>query len=216
MSRVLQFDQEGDDRTIDFDNRENPLVAASLTDHMECIRLLYNAGYRIRLSEEDSRAVNGSFEVPESSLYMRICSLTWSLFTDDDEQQTLDPVVRFLKFKAFTNPHYLTLDTLRDRKLQIKRVFRFDEHAKILVESFPEHPVEFLLLREHLKKYARDLLDECGNSPDVEELLEDTGGSDQGRRNSLFDEALRKEQKPFVAHAYFQQVLRDCLEVGMG
>ena len=124
LSRVLQFDQEGDDRTNDFDNRENPLVAASLTNHVECIRLLYNAGYRIRLAEEDSRAVSGSFEVPESSLYTRMISLTWSLFTDDEEQQTLDPVVRFLKFKAFTNPHYLTLDTLRDRKLQVKRVFR--------------------------------------------------------------------------------------------
>ena len=85
-----------------------------------------------------------------------------------------------------------------------------------MAESFPEHLVEYLLLREHLKKYARDLLDECGNSPDVEELLEDTGGTDQGTRDSLFDEALRKEQKPFVAHAYFQHVLRDCLEVGMG
>ena len=124
LSRVLQFDQEGDDRTNDFDNRENPLVAASLTNHVECIRLLYNAGYRIRLAEEDSRAVSGSFEVPESSLCTRMSSLLWSLFTDDEEQQTLDPVVRFLKFKAFTNPHYLTLDTLRDRKLQVKRVFR--------------------------------------------------------------------------------------------
>ena len=64
-----------------------------------------------------------------------------------------------------------------------------------MAESFPEHSVEYLLLREHLKKYARDLLDECGNSPDVEELLEDTGGSDQGTRDSLFDEALCKEQK---------------------
>ena len=105
---------------------------------------------------------------------------------------------------------------IEEKKLQIKRVFRLGEHAKILAESFPEHSVEYLLLREHLKKYARDLVDECGNSPDVEELLEDTGGSDQGTRDSLFDEALRKEQKPFVAHAYFQHVLRDCLEVGMG
>ena len=143
-------------------------------------------------------------------------SLTWSLFTDDEEQQTLDPVVRFLKFKAFTNPHYLTLDTLGDKKLQIKRVFRLGEHAKILAESFPEHSVEYLQLREHLKKYARDLLDECSNSQEVEELLEDTGGGGQGRRDSLFDEALHKEQKPFVAHAYFQHVLRNCLEVGMG
>ena len=212
LSRVLQFDQEGDDRTNDFDNRENPLVAASLTDHVECVRLLYNAGFRIRLGEEDSRAVNSSFEVHESSL----CTRMSSLFNDDEEQQTLDPVVRFLKFKAFTKPHYLTLDTLRDKKLQIKRVFRLGEHAKILAESFPEHSVEYLLLREDLKKYARDLLDECSNSREVEELLEDTGGGGQGRRDSLFDEALHKEQKPFVAHAYFQHMLRKCLEVGMG
>ena len=121
-------------------------MAASLTDHVECVRLLYNAGFRIRLGEEDSRAVNSSFEVPESSLCTRMSSLTWSLFTDDEEQQTLDPIVRFLKFKAFTNPHFLTLNTLREKKLQIKGVFRLGEHSKILAESSPEHSVEYLLL----------------------------------------------------------------------
>ena len=81
--------------TNDFDNRENPLVAASLTDHMECVRLLYNAGYRIRLAEEDSRAVKSSFEVSESSLYTRMSSLTGSPFTDDEEQDTLDPAKEY-------------------------------------------------------------------------------------------------------------------------
>ena len=52
------------------------------------------------------------------------------------------------------------MDTSGDKKLQKKKDFRLREHAKILAESFPEHLVEYLLLREHLKKYARDLLDE--------------------------------------------------------
>ena len=70
-------------------------MAASLTDHMECVRLLYNAGYRIRLAEEDSRAVKSSFEVSESSLYTRMSSLTGSPFTDDEEQDTLDPAKEY-------------------------------------------------------------------------------------------------------------------------
>ena len=95
----------------------------------------------------------------------------------------------------------LRLDTSGDKKLKKKKVFILGEHANILAESFPEHLVEYFLLREHLKKYARDLLDECSNTAEVEELLEDTGGNGHGRRDSLFDEALRKEQKPFVSHA---------------
>ena len=60
-----------------------------------CFRLFYNAGYRIRLAEEDSRAVKSSFEVSESSLYTRMSSLTGSPFTDDEEQDTLDPAKEY-------------------------------------------------------------------------------------------------------------------------
>ena len=60
--------------------------------------------------------------------------------------------------------------------------------------------MEYLLLREDLKKYAKDLLDECSNSQEVEELLEDTGGGGQGRWCNFYSADISKKMLSSLAH----------------
>ena len=85
----------------------------------------------------------------------------------------------------------------------------------MLSEHFPEHSVEYLKIREQLKTYAKDLLGQCNNSQEVAILLKYSPKA-EGRQDPLFIWAFSQEQKPFVAHPYYQQFLRESLQVGMG
>ena len=63
------------DNEVSFDNggqSENPMIAASLDNNLQCMQLLYKAGYRIHLAEEDANAVNSSMEVPGSDVSGRV------------------------------------------------------------------------------------------------------------------------------------------------
>ena len=193
---------------------ENPMIAASLDNNLQCMQLLYKAGYRIHLAEEDANAVRSSMEVPESETGA----------ADSDPDPLKDPVVRFLHFKAYTNPLYLSIDMVeRDTNRSIgnlmsedpiKRAFALGQRAKLLAEHFPEHWVEYMNMREQLKTYAKDLLGQCNNSQEVEILLKYSPKA-QGRKDPLFIWALSEEQKLFVAHPYYQQFLRQSLQAGM-
>ena len=199
------------DDEMSFDNRgqsENPMIAASLANHLQCMQLLYKAGYRIRLADEDAKAVRrSSMAAPETRV------------ADSDRDPLKDPVVRFLHFKAFTNPLYLSLDLAHGGNFlsedPIKRAFILGQRAKMLSEHFPEHSVEYLKIREQLKTYAKDLLGQCNNSQEVAILLKYSPKA-EGRQDPLFIWAFSQEQKPFVAHPYYQQFLRESLQVGMG
>ena len=51
------------DNEVSFDNvgqSENPMIAASLANHLQCMQLLYKAGYRIRLADKDAKSVRRS------------------------------------------------------------------------------------------------------------------------------------------------------------
>ena len=197
------------DNGVSFDNggqSENPMIAASLANHLQCMQLLYKAGYRIRLADEDATAVSISMEeVPETRV------------EDTDQDPAQDPVVRFLHFKAFSNPLYLSIDLAQGDTLAaedpIKRANALGQRAKLLAEHFPEHSVEYLKMQEQLKTYVKDLLSQCSNSQEIEVLLKYSPRA-QGRQDPLFIWALSWEQKLFVAHPYYQQFLRESLQAG--
>ena len=75
--------------------------------------------------------------------------------------------------------------------------------------------MEYLKIREQLKIYAKDLLGQCNNSQEVKILLKYRPKA-EGRQDPLFIWAFSQEQKPFVAHPYYQQFLRESLQTGMG
>ena len=121
---------------------ENPIVAASLASDIKCMRLLYKAGYRVRLAEKDWKLVKNLIKTPETRIPIRKKSET--------KRKLEDPVIRFLRFKAYANPLYLSLE-LAEGKLQragggtttsrksfvfrdpIKKAFTLGQHAKSLV-----------------------------------------------------------------------------------
>ena len=132
------------DDEMSFDNRgqsENPMIAASLANHLQCMQLLYKAGYRIRLADEDAKAVRrSSMAAPETRV------------ADSDGDPLKDPVVRFLHFKAFSNPLYLSLDLAQGGNFlsedPIKRAFILGQRAKVLAEHFPEPSSRHFDLRD--------------------------------------------------------------------
>ena len=146
-------------------------------------------------------------------------------------------MIRFLRFKAFSNLLYVSLelaaergpraDTLRKVPIDnfvlmdhIKRAFALSQHAKSLAGYFPEHSVEYMDIRAQLKCYAKELLSHCNNSEEVQTLLtlipEDSGDSATFEFNYLFMSALRQEQKPFAGHPYHQHLLRLSPQEGAG
>ena len=87
---------------------ENPIVAASLASDIKCMRLLYKAGYRVRLAEKDWKLVKNLIKTPETRIPIRKKSET--------KRKLEDPVIRFLQFKAFANPLYLSLQLAESRE----------------------------------------------------------------------------------------------------
>ena len=219
----LKFSEESERK------HENPIIAASLENDIKCMRLLYKAGFRVRLAEKDWKSVKNLIKPPETRIRKKSQNLVKNLVkapeTKSETKTNPDPVKRFLLFKAYANPLYLSLElsegkTSRESFLfrdPIKKAFALGNLATSLAEHFPEHSVEYVKIRKQLKTFAEELLGHCNNSDEVAILLtyvpQDGGGSEATReQDSLFITALSNEQKPFVAHPYYQQFLRTSLQ----
>ena len=176
-------------RLENIEESENPMVEASLADDIKCMRVLHKAGYRVRLANEDWKAVKSLIKVPATKF-----SISCEEKEERDKTVEEDPVIRFLRFKAFSNPLYLSLELAAERgprtdtprkvsidnivlRDPIKRAFALSQHAKLLAGYFPEHSVEYMEIRAQLKCFAKELLSHCNNS---EEVQTDSADSDPG------------------------------------
>ena len=161
LSEILQMREATSHRLENIEESENPMVEASLADDIKCMRVLHKAGYRVRLANEDWKAVKINVPVTKFSI---------SCEEKEEKDKTVeeDPVIRFLRFKAFSNPLYLSLELAAERgpgtdnprkvsidnfvlRDPIKRAFALSQHAKLLAGYFSEHSVEYMEIRAQLK-----------------------------------------------------------------
>ena len=110
LSKVLQMGQDAKLSCQVKDASGNPIVAASLANDIKCMRLLYKAGYRVLLAEKDWKSVKNLIKAPETRIPIRKKSET--------KRKLEDPVIRFLRFKAYANPFYLSLELADGKTLR--------------------------------------------------------------------------------------------------
>jgi len=193
---------------------DNPLLLASLDGYTECMKLLHHAGYRIRLAASDWELVTASLahtSLANTSLGYRPTSGVVRRRTGKREGwSTNDPVERYLCFKAYANPDYLSIGLLdsgnsgwASSKDALRRAFTLAAHAKLLSDYFPEHVEEYRRIGESLQGYASSILGYCNNNQDVETLLSYTR-EEEDEEVSNWHIALWDQHKSFVAHPYYQ------------
>jgi hypothetical protein len=196
---------------------DNPILLASLDGYTECMKHLYKAGYRIMLLDGDWRIVKTALEQAKIGVEIHYSptKVKGKARIKREGWETDDPVKRYLRFKAYANPDYLSMELLHNKekatkKLKsidpLRRSFVLGAHAKLLAEYFPEHSDEYIQISLNCQTYARSILGHCNNADDVKMLLEysprEHGDSDT--EDSNWHIALWEEHKNFVSHPYYQ------------
>ena len=214
---------------------DNPILLSSLEGYTECMKHLYQAGFRIDLLDKDRKMVARCMNRSTASQSVR----GWMARAmqvrdgwDDDGEFAIDPVKRYLVFKAYANPHYLSIkltkstehDDLKsfssldksemespEKEDPLRQAFSLSSHAKLLADYFPEHAAEYNRIGDACSRYASDILGYCNNSEEVDILLNHRPGSaavegeeEEEDKNTNWHMALWQEHKSFVSHAYYQ------------
>ena len=216
---------------------ENPILLASLEGYTKCMKKLYEAGFRIHLLEEDWRGVKDQTKKNRLK-FLSLQSLGFETQTAEDsvERKSLskkitdalkrlvikeemcssndeDPVNRYLRFKAYANQDYLSLELIfmdegatMENIDPLRKAFALGTYAKLLAEYHSEHSKEYKMIGEHCEKFATEILAHCHNAKDVMTLLRYDPmeeHSDEYKYGN-WHLALWGEHKSFVAHPYYQ------------
>ena len=139
-------------------------------------------------------------------------------------------IAKFLAFKAYTRPHYLTLafteeerisddhdigdDDIKDLQLldPLRRAFDLAEEAENFNSSFTgmsDFKKHYSNIQDDLEIFCHDLLTQCSDMNEVKMLLmhnpdnDDDDDDDPEEKN--WEKALLEGRKDFVAHPFFQQ-----------
>ena len=139
-------------------------------------------------------------------------------------------VKKFLAFKAYTRPHYLSLAFTEEERISdvepildadikdlqlldpLRRAFNLAEEAENFnsnfngMSNFRKH---YVSIQEDLEIFSHDLLTQCSNMDEVKMLLmhnpEDDDDDDDDAEEKNWEKALLEGRKDFVAHPFFQQ-----------
>ena len=198
---------------------ENPILLSSLEGYTACMEHLYRAGYRIRLLDSDWRRVRSELDhTDRNQAFLTSLEKAWEKLIQYKEVccQSEDPVSRYLLFKAYANPQYLSIQLLarspKDTSLAtvdpLRLAFALGHHAQLLATYFPEHTVEYSKIGESCEKFTREILAYCSNTRDVVTLLEhspeEQEQEEQENKETNWHLALKGGHKSFVSHPYFQ------------
>ena len=215
---------------------ENPILLASLEGYTKCMKKLYEAGFRIHLLEEDWKGVKDQTKKNRLK-FLSLQSLGFETQTAEDsvERKSFskkitdalkrlvikeemcsndeDPVNRYLRFKAYANQDYLSLELIFmnegatvENIDPLRKAFALGTYAKLLAEYHSEHSKEYKMIGEHCEKFATEILAHCHNAKDVMTLLRYDPmeeHSDEYKYGN-WHLALWGEHKSFVAHPYYQ------------
>ena len=213
---------------------ENPILLASLEGYVKCMKYLFRAGFRIQLLEEDWRGVKDQTRknrlkfisihslgieaqtdqnsVERKSISKRIFESVTQLVIKEEKGNEEDPVNRYLRFKAYANQDYLSLELIDEEEAvmenvdPLRKAFALGAYAKLLAEYHTEHSKEYKMIGEHCEKFATEILAHCHNAKDVMKLLRYDPMEEHSDeyKYSNWHLALWGEHKSFVAHPYYQ------------
>ena len=147
---------------------ENPILLSSLEGYTACMEHLYRAGYRIRLLNSDWRRVKSELDHSDRNQpFLNSLEKAWANLIQYKEVccQSEDPVSRYLLFKAYANPQYLSIQLLdripADTSLAtvdpLRLAFALGHHAQLLARYFPEHTVEYTKIGESCENQRKRL-----------------------------------------------------------
>ena len=214
---------------------ENPIFFASLEGYVKCMRHLYRAGFRIQLLEEDwigvkdqtkknrlkfislhnlgIEAQTNESSVERKGISRRIVESLTQLVVKEEKGSEEDPVNRYLRFKAYANQDYLSLELIfkedggaLENVDPLRKAFALGTYAKLLAEYHTEHSKQYKMIGEHCEKFATEILAHCHNAKDVMRLLRYDPMEEHSDeyKYSNWHLALWGEHKRFVAHPYYQ------------
>jgi len=153
----------------------------------------------------------------------------------DTEDEEIDQIRKFLKFKAKSNIHYLTLEFTEhaaflkgnnssgtcgenyedlQRVDPIRKVYHLMQHADECMEDFQgtsNMGKEYIAIKVKLEEFLVDILNLCGSMQEVDTLLEhnplDDDDDELDEHENNWQKALHRGYKTFVSHPNFQQYI---------
>ena len=156
-----------------------PLEYACLRNHKRCINVLCKHDYRVELYEEDNNIIEAVLKEPDSArndyhFYRKFLvgdrhvaqfyqlksflSFFFKLITSRQRKKdNTDPVERFIRFKAFANPHYIASHFVEKCKKEsnlagddlgicdpIRKSLCLARYSKLLSFHFVQYSQEYL------------------------------------------------------------------------
>eukprot|EP00092_Neocalanus_flemingeri_P004977 GFUD01005353.1.p1 GENE.GFUD01005353.1~~GFUD01005353.1.p1 ORF type:complete len:895 (-),score=157.64 GFUD01005353.1:705-3389(-) len=243
LEAVLEWGSNNNQKAPEESKRKNcPILIASLEDYTQCIKHLYRFGYKIKLPDEDKERIETVLTMNDAlandmHFYYSLCkgkknmeevsNCVGPFHVDVRKVKKIslefDPVERFLRFKAFANPHYISVDFLENgdflkneenndklRMLDpIRKSFALARYSKHLSSYYTQHSQEYNGISRKCQDFAQDVLEQCDNIQEVEMLLEHSPNlnDDENNENTNWHLALWEGHKKFVGHHYFQNFL---------
>ena len=166
------------------DRHRNPMLVACTQGYPECVSILYKAGYRFNMYEEDEKFIQRLTSLDHAKaissihyLYERMyfgeksCSTISQLpkkkLVSMDSSTEFDPVERFIRFRAYASPTYISTTFQEsdfeelDKVDPLRKTIACSTYAEYLGEYYPQQQAEYQQIAEVCEQYAEDILDQC-------------------------------------------------------
>ena len=233
--------------------KRNPIMISSQQGFTTCTTLLYKYGYRIpqiprELNDEKLKSLrdrtrsqrrkptsqkdktdNKPKERKESTEGDREeFRFRERIVTTPSSKE--DQVKKLMLFKAYADPHYLSLaftnhellshnDNLKKDEITelqqldpLRRAFDLAEKAEIFTSSIhgmSELKNDYKEIKEELESYTASLLTQCSSMEEVKQILEhnpmDEDEDEDDDEEQNWQKALLEGRKDFVGHPFYQQ-----------
>ena len=219
------------------------MIIACVEDFYRCVKVLYRHELRVELCTEDQKQIGylitmdhvvandfhlyyslyfGSKHVNMEAEFGAKTIKRQSSFKKHPTAPYLDPVDRFLRFRAFASPIYISLtfdetkltgDFLSDEKVltasdPIRKAFACATYSKYLSTTNTQQCDEFKKVGKACIAFTEDLLDQCEDMVEVKMILNYSNSyEDEQCENTNWNVALWEGHREFVSHHYYQQFI---------
>ena len=231
--------------------KRNPVMISAQQGFTACTSLLYQYGFRIPQIKFEPKEMKDRVELHERTrsksknekmLKELQDSAAHKKVTEGDEEEFRfkhvvtnpdmkeDQVKRLLLFKAYADPHYLSLATLGQQRLNdpdemsakeiwalqqldpLRRAFDLAEKAErftTTIHGMSELKGDYKEIKLELETYTASLLTQCSDLDHVKMILEhnpkDEDEDEDDDEEQNWQKALLEGRKDFVGHPFYQQ-----------
>ena len=216
------------------EEKNNPILVSVQQDYKKCTKILYQHGYRIPLTLEDT----GDGSLPGQDEEKR-----FALVTKPPREK--DQVQKLMIFKAYANPYYVSLAFSEDLRFKLvdkmnsseeplddemitdlqrldplRRTLKLAEEAEALsnnLDGMNELKNDYKEIKEELEAFSYDILTACSNMDEAKIILEHNPRDDDDdvddEETENWQKALFEGRKKFVSHPLYQQNFRSNMSV---